>query len=156
MLVLSTAHLLRIEKHARDSYPEECCGVLVGVNDGARRVTAVHRTRNTAPRGTRDSYEIDPRDLHQLLRQLRACRAQILGFYHSHPDAAPLPSGRDVEKAWPSYSYLIVSVHNGDPLSLRSWRWSNQDHGFEQEPIQVTAVGPALGWLALEHLRQRV
>lgn len=153
MLVLSTAHLLKIEKYARAAYPEECCGVLAGSFDGyVRRVTAIYRTTNAAPRGTRDSYEIEPRALHRVMRQIREARLQLLGFYHSHPDSAPTPSAADAQKAWPSYSYVIVSVMGGDPVAVRSWRWSIEARGFEQEPVQVAALGPGIARFALAQL----
>jgi len=142
MLVISTAHLLRIEHHARDSYPHECCGVLVGYTAGERLVTAVHHTANRATNGTRDSYRIGPREILRIMRGL-GDGLQIVGFYHSHPDFPPVPSAQDAEKAWPSYSYLIVSVRNGDPLAVRAWRWSHAHRVFEPEPVQVATRTPA-------------
>lgn len=107
-----------------EAYPGEGCGVLLGSASGAeRRVEAAKPSGNR--RGERDDrYGVDP----DLLRRLQAREEEggprVLGFYHSHPDAAPVPSETDRAWAWPWYVYLIVPVEAGRarPEEARAWR----------------------------------
>jgi len=154
MLIIAAADLLKIERFARDAYPEECCGILVGVRGDARRVVSVHPTANMAPQGTRDSYLIDPRDMERTLERLQA-PLEVLGFYHSHPDFPPVPSAKDALQAWHNYSYLIVSVRGGEPIASRSWHWPDPGRGYEQETVQIIPAGRRFTG-TLEALRRRV
>lgn len=91
--------------HAREEAPNECCGVLVGAGP---RIERIVRARNTLGSPTR--YQIDPRDQIAAIRSARERGESVVGFYHSHPSSAPMPSETDrVEAAYPGHWYLIVS-----------------------------------------------
>ncbi len=90
--------------HARAEAPNECCGVLIGVG---HRIERSMRARNELGSPTR--YRIDPRDQIAAIRSARETGESIVGFYHSHPGSAPLPSATDrSEAAYPGHCYLIV------------------------------------------------
>jgi proteasome lid subunit RPN8/RPN11 len=59
----------------------------------------------------------------------------VIGFYHSHPDHPAVPSQFDLDHAWPVYSYLIVSVIQGQSAELTSWELVEDRSRFEAEPL---------------------
>jgi proteasome lid subunit RPN8/RPN11 len=97
--------------HARSCQPLECCGVLLGQAD---RITRAVRARNVAESPTR--FVLDPKDHIDARRTARAERLDVLGFYHSHPRARPVPSPTDLsEAAYPECVHLIVGFVEGEP-----------------------------------------
>jgi proteasome lid subunit RPN8/RPN11 len=64
-------------------------------------------------------------------KQRVGCR----GNYHSHPDHPAVPSQYDLEHAWPTWSYIIVSVQKGSAADLRSWEMQNDRSRFDEEEI---------------------
>lgn len=113
----------RIERLAQSGYPEEVCGLLVGRRvDVEVRVHEVVATHNAERRRRVDRYTIDPEAwLHADLRA-RARGDDIVGVWHSHPDAPAAPSAIDRAGAWAGWSYLIVAVTGAGAGELRSWR----------------------------------
>ena len=115
MLTLGEHHLEAIRRRALRAYPRECCGLLLGETAaGGARVRAALPARNldAAPR---HGYFIDPRALLRGHRAARRHGLEVVGYYHSHPDAPPAPSRRDAAEALPGASYLILSVDDGLP-----------------------------------------
>ena len=95
--------------HARESRPQECCGLVSG--DAEQVGASVYRLRNIAPDPC-VAYDGDPQDLCAAQRSMRARGEQLLGIYHSHPrEAAPAPSETDVRLAYhPSAIYFIIGL----------------------------------------------
>ncbi|TVQ05768.1 MAG: M67 family peptidase [Leptolyngbya sp. DLM2.Bin27] len=83
-----------------------------------------------------DRYYIDPADLLRVQKSARAQQLEIVGIYHSHPDHPAVPSECDRALAWPVYSYVIVSVVQGQVVDLKSWRLDDQ-HQFQSEPVKM-------------------
>jgi proteasome lid subunit RPN8/RPN11 len=96
-----------IRQHGEATYPHECCGALVG-RDG--RVTDVVALPNTTEEGPRRRFLVRPSDYREAERKASELGAELLGFYHSHPDHPARPSQYDLDHAWPTFAYLIVSV----------------------------------------------
>lgn len=150
VLQLDAASLALIRRHAEEDYPRECCGILAGrlLPDGVRRVAWVRRATNIVEghRAHRE-YEIDPRDLLRADKDARAQGLDVLGYYHSHPDGRAEPSALDAERAWPSYSYVIVAVRDGEAREVRSWVFDEAQGRFFEEPVVVSPApaqqGPA-------------
>jgi len=138
-----------VEEHAAEAYPEESCGLLLGPvgTDFASpgRAAAVDETRRLAnawgegPRSNR--YEVSPAALAAVERELRGTGRGVLGFYHSHPDAPAWPSPFDLARAWPCYSYLIVSVSKDGARGRRSWVRTDDGESFVEEPIELVESG---------------
>ncbi|MBI5827862.1 MAG: M67 family metallopeptidase [Deltaproteobacteria bacterium] len=126
-----------IINHARESYPEECCGVLIGATYKDKRVFEVQRAKNTNTERARDRYIIDPRELNFIDKVARTQGLDVIGFYHSHPDHPDKPSQTDRELGQPGYSYIIASVKKGKDVSLRSWIFEEADEPFKEEKIKV-------------------
>lgn len=152
MLELCTNHIRAIRLHAESTYPNECCGLLLGVKPDNRVSTKilieVRGTDNAwsseqTEFGSDDSslgdrrYAIAPETLLATQRETRDRALAIIGVYHSHPDHPATPSEFDQEFAWPEYSYMIVSVQNGRLKDLQCWMLDN-DHNFQPEAIVVT------------------
>ena len=89
MLKLSQKEYSEIRRHGEETYPHECCGVLLGQMDGdVRTVTSTARCGNTRTDSPQNRYQIDPKELIRIQRQGRERGEDVIGFYHSHPDHA--------------------------------------------------------------------
>lgn len=127
------------------TYPEECCGLLAGPlpegfgAPGALIVPAkTLPLENTAAVSRTNRFALDPLALSKAERRLEARGQGVLGIYHSHPDAPAWPSPFDLENAWPSYAYLIVSVRHGTPLEARVWSLSEDRRSFLEGIVETT------------------
>lgn len=141
-LTLHTGHHETIRRHGESSYPGECCGFLLGTGDGDdKRVTRVMRAENRRNDAARNRYLITPEDY--LAAELEAQRAglEIVGFYHSHPDAGSRPSEFDRKHALPWCSYVILSVREGQAEVMSSWVLAEDRSRFEEEPIASEGGG---------------
>jgi proteasome lid subunit RPN8/RPN11 len=129
-----------IRQHGSETYPNECCGALFGLapsdvegRDG--RVTATFALPNTTEEGPRRRFLVRPQDYREAERRASALGAELLGFYHSHPDHPARPSQYDLEHAWPVFSYVIVSVRAGVSEDMTSWRLRDDRTGFDAESL---------------------
>jgi proteasome lid subunit RPN8/RPN11 len=105
--------------HARETAPDECCGLLLGRGD---EIIVAVRTRNRADQ-PRSRFLIDPADHFAGRRLARARRLEVVGFYHSHPASPPEPSARDVaEFSYPGHLYAIVSLR-AEPAEVGLFRF---------------------------------
>ncbi len=93
--------------HAREDLPNECCGMVGGVDGEA---TSVIRVENSAASPLR--YEMDPQGQYNALKTIEDAGAELLAIYHSHTKSAAYPSQTDVNQAvaWPEQIYVIVSL----------------------------------------------
>ncbi len=139
MLIIPKKIFDDISEHSKDSYPEECCGILVGSDrDGDRIITESHRAKNVAEERRHERYLIDERKLIDVMKTVRGSGVDVIGFYHSHPDYPSRPSGFDTETAaWPGYSYLIASVEKDGVASARSWVMPDDEGEFVEEPMKI-------------------
>lgn len=155
-LVLLPRQRLAIEKHATATYPEECCGVLVGrrleAADGhvVEKLLPVDNQRQDS-RGNR--YLIAPETVLAAEKEARRVGSSIVGYYHSHPDHPARPSDFDREHAWPGLSYVIVSVEKGAPADLRSWRLADERDRFAEEELSHEVPVPAATRRAAQEAR---
>lgn len=125
--------------HARETYPFECCGLLVGkFRDGEEKeICEVCRVENRNNERANDRYEIDPGDFHQIDKRATSKGMDILGVYHSHPDHPDRPSDVDREIASATYSYVIISVTKGEDVSARSWMFEDINQPFKEEEMKI-------------------
>ena len=136
MLIIPQEILEDIFDHSIQAYPEECCGILVGRDEGGNRViTESRRAKNVASERRHERYLIDEKRLVEVIKDARGLPVDVVGFYHSHPDCPSRPSEFDVETvAWPGYSYLIVSVQKDRVVSHQSWVLPDGSDAFVEEP----------------------
>ena len=132
MIALSDEVVERIRAHGRETYPNECCGALIG-RDGV--VWEALALPNTTEEGPRRRFLVRPTDYRAAEAHADGRRAELLGFYHSHPDHPAQPSQYDLDHAWPNFSYVIVAVADGAAGDLRSWRLRPDRSAFDEESI---------------------
>ena len=121
-----------IRAHGQETYPNECCGALYG-RDGV--VSATLALANTTEEGPRRRFLVRPQDYRQAEARASELGAELLGFYHSHPDHPARPSQFDLDHAWPFFSYIIVSVRGGAAEDMTSWRLRDDRSAFDQEDL---------------------
>jgi proteasome lid subunit RPN8/RPN11 len=118
-----------IRSHGQETYPHECCGALVGKDD---IVTTVVALPNTTEEGPRRRFLVRPSDYRQAERRATEMGGELLGFYHSHPDHPARPSQYDLDHAWPTFAYIIVSVMNGAAGDMTVWYLQQDRSSFEE------------------------
>jgi proteasome lid subunit RPN8/RPN11 len=121
-----------VVRHAQEGAPLECCGLLMGRGD----IITVHQPMKNALEST-VRYAMEPRELFQFFKNLRAADQKHLGIYHSHPASEAYPSETDVrESFYPDCAYFIVSLQNSGSPQVRAFQIANADVA-ELEIIEV-------------------
>ncbi len=116
-----------IGAHGEDAYPHECCGALIGTEG---RVTEILPLPNTTEEGPRRRFLVRPSDYRAAERRASEVGAGLLGFYHSHPDHPARPSQYDLDHAWPTFAYVIVTVKAGSAGDMTVWYLSDDRSSF--------------------------
>ena len=141
-LVISPRHLQTIGRHATATYPDECCGVLIGrALEDATVVERVLSVGNERQDSRHNRFLISPETILAAQKEARGLGLDIVGYYHSHPDHPARPSDFDREHAWPWVSYLIVSLQGRKVVDMRSWRLREDRESFDEEAIDQAALG---------------
>lgn len=135
-LKIGAADMENIHEHAKEAYPEECAGVLVGADTGEMKVvTDVWRADNTHEGERERRFLIEPLKIKEFEDAARERDLDILGFYHSHPDHPAEPSEYDRDHAWPYYSYIITSVSGEEIKATNSWLLRDDRSGYDLEQV---------------------
>ena len=129
-----------IKSHGERGYPNEICGILLGKDIEGRRVV-----RATMP--IENSFEADeqyhrflitPQAMLRAEREARRQRLDVVGVYHSHPNEAAQPSAYDRDHAaWATWSYIIVSVRQGQAAEMRAWTLREDRSGFDEAELEL-------------------
>ena len=141
----------KIRAHGAETYPHECCGALLGRDTGEvaggdpgkypvapeREILALYPLVNRRDDSPRNRFSVTSEDVMAAEKAARGQGLDVVGWYHSHPDHPARPSEYDREHAWPWYSYIIVSVHNGAPQDMTSWRLNDDRVEFSPEEIEI-------------------
>ena len=138
MIEVTEEQLARIRQHGERDYPFECCGLMLGRFEGEGRkiVTETYSISNAREEAAkRNRFLIRPEELMRGEKYAREKGLDVVGFYHSHPDERAVPSKYDLEHAWPTYSYVVVSVEKGRAVDLRSWEMEPDRSQFSGEEI---------------------
>lgn len=138
MITIAEKQLAEIREHGVRDYPYECCGLLLGHFEADRKlVTETYPISNAREESAkRNRFLITPEELMKGERYARQHDLEVVGFYHSHPDSPAVPSQYDLEHAWPTYSYIIVSTSADRADDLFSWEQEADRSRFNQEEIQ--------------------
>ena len=156
MIQLLATHLQDIFQHAESTYPEECCGILLGsLTETQKTVTEIILTENAWDPDTaldfsddklndnidksisfskRRRYAIAPEVMLKAQKSARDSGMNIIGIFHSHPDYPAEPSEFDRNYAWQEYSYIIVSVQAGKAAEINSWVLDSKNQ-FQAEEL---------------------
>ncbi|MEE9284641.1 MAG: M67 family metallopeptidase [Dehalococcoidia bacterium] len=134
VLRLSKQAAHQIIDHARDDAPNECCGILAGIDDS---VSQVYRATNVDRSPVQ--YTIDPQDMIRIMGEADRAGQAVLGFYHSHTFSEAYPSVTDVKRVPPSdlfdYLYVIVSLAQRDRPVIRAFRIA--DSQIDEVPVEI-------------------
>lgn len=114
------------------AHPLEACGLLLG--QGVR-ITAARPARNVHP-APATHFDIDPQALIDAHRAARAGGAQVIGYYHSHPTGAPVPSATD--RACAARDGRIWAIIAQDDVSF--WRDDDSAGGAGFAALSFTII----------------
>jgi proteasome lid subunit RPN8/RPN11 len=142
MLKLSYSDYEALRAHGEETFPHECCGVLLGKSEpDGNHVHQIVRAGNTRTDRAHDRYNIAPEELIRVQRQARGLGLDIVGFYHSHPDHPAQWSKTDFDEAhWVGCSYVITSVESGNAAITNSFLLTGTDEENKQfidEPVEI-------------------
>ena len=147
---LSSDIAQKIRDHGAETYPHECCGALLGRDLDAsalsapdagqspsREIVALFPLVNRRDDSPRNRFSVTSDDVRDAEKAAREKGIDVVGWYHSHPDHPAAPSEYDRDHAWPWYSYIIVSVANGKPQDMTSWRLLDDRSKFSPEALEI-------------------
>ena len=147
MLTLSQSDYASLRQHGEETYPHECCGVLLGRFDDnggesiTKTVSRIARCGNTRADSPHNRYNIDPKELIRIQREGRERGEDIVGFYHSHPDHPAQWSPTDLAEAhWFGCSYVITSVEKGTATITNSFELVGSDEPDKNLVAEETEV----------------
>ncbi|HUI81331.1 MAG TPA: M67 family metallopeptidase [Bryobacteraceae bacterium] len=109
--------------HARKTYPNECCGAMLGSSneDGQKLVRLAIPLENAFPGAQAQRYELRPEDLLAADKAARERSMDLIGIYHSHPDCDAYFSKTDLQNSCPWYSFVVLSIQKGEFHHANSW-----------------------------------
>ena len=133
----------KIRVHGAETYPHECCGALLGRDSelesqkAVREVLGLFPLINRRDDSPRNRFSVTAEDVLGADKAAQQQGLEVIGWYHSHPDHPARPSQYDRDHAWPWYSYIIVSVQNGAPQDMTSWRLNDDRQEFASEGVEI-------------------
>jgi proteasome lid subunit RPN8/RPN11 len=132
---LRREHVEAMIAHARETSPQECCGLIGGISE--IRAATLYRLRNVTQH-PESAYEAAPEDLFTAQRQMRDRGEGLLAIYHSHPRSSdPSPSETDVRLAfYPSAKYLIIGL-GGTNAIIKAFSISEREHCWQQVEYEI-------------------
>lgn len=144
-----------IRRHAIETYPDECCGVVVGDSAAGARVFRVRNVQDEMhaadparyPRTARIAYSGHAGDLRVALDAADAPGCALAAFYHSHPDHDAYFSPEDVaqatpfgEPSYPDALQIVVSVREGRVATVKAFAWSVASSAYVETELEEVAV----------------
>ena len=147
-LTLTEPAWAEISRHAVDTFPEECCGVIVdyGGRDEVRRLRNMQNQLHALdpesyPRDATIAYAMDPRELETVIDEAEATGAKIKAFYHSHPGHEAYFSEEDKafatpfgEPTYPQSAQIVISIYNRAVKRICAYAWAEKD--FVEIPLR--------------------
>lgn len=158
MLTLTQATIAAMRAQGAASYPDECCGLLIGRfhagQDTDRRIAVeavpvpnewtadVPLTGDEAAHSLRDRFYIPPQAYLKAQRAAMRQDLDIVGCYHTHPDDRAWPSERDRVGAagvggGPHFSFVVLSVMDGVPADVASALLSTDGREWLPEDLAI-------------------
>jgi len=122
--------------HARATYPNECCGAMLGtITDGEKNVAVALPLENAYDGARRTRYELRSEDLLRADQEARSHKMDLVGIYHSHPDCDAYFSETDLKNSCPWYSFVVLSIRNGEFDHANSWLPDAEQTRAEREEL---------------------
>ena len=141
MIVVKQEQLDAMLAHAASTFPEECCGLLIGgFNEEKKIVRSTKQIQNTyEPSERYHRYTIDPRAYMETEIEAQNRGEEVVGIYHSHPNAPAKPSPFDQNYAWPTLSYIVIEVRDKKPIKAASWVLKDDRTDFTPEDLEIVS-----------------
>lgn len=98
---------------ARDHAPDECCG-LIAVNGDGDTGPQVWPMVNVSADPV-NTFKMSDRQLIDTWNHIEDTGGRVVGYYHSHVDTPPEPSGTDLGWAIPGLLSVIISLAGPEP-----------------------------------------
>ena len=137
MLRLNKQLVLAVRVHAERDYPHECGGMLIGrFEEGLKQVLEIFPIENAREDSRHNRILLLPKDVLRAEKYARERKLDVVGYYHSHPNAPAVPSQYDLDHALPVWSYVIASVIVGGAVDVRSWEMRDDRSQFDEEEIE--------------------
>ncbi|NIO11209.1 MAG: hypothetical protein GTO40_25620 [Deltaproteobacteria bacterium] len=148
-LTLTNSAWDEISRHAADTFPEECCGLIFSKGGKDR----VHRCANiqnklhaldpqTYPRDATIAYAMDIKELERVTEQAEMEGESLKAFYHSHPNHKAYFSDEDKgfaspfgEPTYPQSAQVVVSIYDREVKEICAYAWSSGAKDFIQIPL---------------------
>jgi proteasome lid subunit RPN8/RPN11 len=145
MIFIEAVPLKEMNTHAVSIFPDECCGFLFGIDktDGTRVISKIKEVTNSKEGDKRRRFEITAKDYMEAERFALENDFALLGIYHSHPNHPAIPSEHDRVAAQPYFSYIIISIMQGNLDHIRSWQL-NDVAQFEEEILTTAQLNQSL------------
>ncbi len=136
MIEIDLQPWLEMVAHAEATYPNECCGAMLGVTgDNGKSVSIAMPLDNAAQGSQRAYYELRPEDLLKADREARRQNLELIGIYHSHPDCDAYFSTTDLKNSCPWYSFVVLSVQSGRFHHANCWLPNAEQTHAEKEEL---------------------
>ena len=137
MLRIEPDPMAAMVAHAEETYPNECVGAMIGSIDGPNKtVESALRLENSAEGSQRAYYQLKPEHLMLADKAAREQGEDLIGIYHSHPDADSYFSKTDLENSCPWYSFVVLSVREGRFSNASSWLPDADQTKADKEELQ--------------------
>ena len=151
MVRLSAETKNRMCQHARETFPEECCGAIITV-DGQEEVHRIDNIQNLMnekdqamyPRRAETAYFMEPKQLFAAVKASDAINAKLTAFYHSHPNHDAYFSDEDKvqamfvdEPAYPDTSYVVVSIYGDEVRAIKAFGWDSLHNDFIEKGLSI-------------------
>ena len=122
MIEIETTPWQTMVLHAERTYPNECCGAMLGHIRGNQKIVMEAVPLENSFAGKQNArYELRPSDLAAADRAAHARGLDLIGIFHSHPDCDAYFSETDLKNSCPWYSFVVLSVYNGKFDHARSF-----------------------------------
>jgi len=143
-LEVTDAAFAAITVHALETYPEECCGLILSGrdHDEARRLVNIQNSLHakdpeTFLRDARTAYTVDYQELDALMNEAKRAELRVKAFYHSHPDHDAYFSEEDRafatpfgEPTYPDTAQVVISVVQGRVGKVGVYMWDAATEDF--------------------------
>ena len=139
-----------ISHHAVETFPEECCGVILhhGGTDAARRCRNIQNALHALdpesyPRDATIAYAMDLKELESIIHEAGTTGAKIKAFYHSHPNHEAYFSQEDKacatpfgEPTFPESAYIVISIYDRAVKRISAYAWAQETKDFVEIPLR--------------------
>lgn len=138
MLRIAKIPFAIMKAHAEAAYPSECVGAMLGKSDsGDKSVSLAMPLENSAEGSQAAFYELSNDSLLAADKAARQMGLDMIGLYHSHPDADAYFSETDLKNSCPWYSFVVLSVKNGSYDHSNSWLPDFDQTRADREDLEV-------------------